>query len=189
MAVEASLSDGDSTCPGCGGPLPDAPAIRGGDRLHGTPGQFVVHVCPACGSGRTRPRVPTDRLGELYPRSYNAYALPAQPILRGAASALSRWRYLHALRTPPLSELARLAPGRLLDVGSGRGDLGVTLKKRSWQVTGIEPSPEACKVARERGAPSVEGTLTTVDLDQTFDVGVLLYHALDGGLQPLHFGK
>jgi SAM-dependent methyltransferase len=177
---------GGPTCPACGGPLPAAPAIRGGDRLHGGPGEFAVHVCAACGSGRTLPPVPTERLGELYPGAYNAYALPANPLLRGAATGLFRWRYWRGLRRPPLGALAALAPGRLLDVGSGRGDLGVVLARRGWQVTGLEPSPDACAEARARGVPTVQGTLTTAsdDLGGGFDA-IVFQHSLEHVAEPL----
>ena len=134
------------------------------DRLHGD--RRASSTCTsaaACGSGRTRPLVPTERLGELYPQGYNAYALPAQPAARAAATGLFRWRYWRGLRRPPLVELRRRPPGRLLDVGSGRGDLGVTLAGSGWRVTGLEPSPDACDEARARGVPTVQGTLTTAD--------------------------
>ena len=128
--------------------LPDAPAIHGRDRLHGVPGEFAVHVCPACGSGRTLPLVPTERLGALYPEGYNAYGLPDNPLLRAAATGLFRWRYWRALRRAPFAELLRRPPGRLLDVGCGRGDLGVTLASRGWRVTG---SSRRRRRARRRG--------------------------------------
>jgi SAM-dependent methyltransferase len=170
------------SCPACGAPLPPVPAIRGSDRLHGIPGAFAVHVCAACGSGRTAPQVPTERLGELYPDAYNAYALPANPLARAAATGLFRWRYRQALRRPPLGELRRRPPGRLLDVGSGRGDLGVTLDE--WDVTGLEPSPEACEEARARGVRTVQGTLTTAALDGPFDA-LVFQHSLEHVAEPL----
>jgi SAM-dependent methyltransferase len=169
-------------CPACGAPLPPEPAIVGRDRLHGLPGEFAVHVCGGCGSGRTLPLVPTERLGELYPQDYNAYALPAHPLARAAATGLFRWRYWRALRRPPLRELRARPPGRLLDVGSGRGDLGVTL--REWSVTGLEPSPEACAEARARGVATVQGTLTTAALDGPFDA-VVFQHSLEHVAEPL----
>ena len=174
------------TCPACGAPLPSAPAIRGRDRLHGIPGEFDVHVCPACGSGRTLPAVPTERLGELYPAGYNAYALPANRVLRTAATGLFHWRYWRGLRRPPLGELARIPPGRLLDVGSGRGDLGVTLAPRGWEVTGLEPSPEACMEASSRGVRTIQGTLSTADGDigEGYDV-VVFQHSLEHVAEPL----
>jgi SAM-dependent methyltransferase len=173
-------------CPGCGGPLPDAPALRGRDRLHGIPGEFDVHVCGACGSGRTLPEVPTERLGELYPPDYNAYGLPAHPLPRAAATGLLRWRYRRGFHRVPLRELAQMTPGRLLDVGSGRGDLGVTLAPRGWDVTGLEPSPEACEEARSRGVATVQGTLSTAcgALRDGYDA-VVFQHSLEHVAEPL----
>jgi SAM-dependent methyltransferase len=126
--------------------------------------------------------VPTERLGELYPQVYNAHALPANRLARAAATGLFRWRYWRALRRPPLGELQRRSPGRLLDVGSGRGDLGVTL--RDWGVTGLEPSPDACAEARARGVPTLEGTLTTTDVDGPFDA-LVFQHSLEHVAEPL----
>ena len=169
-------------CPACGAPLPQAPAIRGSDRLHGIPGDFAVHVCGGCGSGRTVPIVPTERLGDLYPQAYNAYALPANPVARAAATGLFRWRYWRGLRRPPLGALRTRPPGRLLDVGSGRGDLGVTLHE--WDVTGLEPSPDACAEALARGVATVQGTLTTATVQGPFDV-LVFQHSLEHVAEPL----
>ena len=173
-------------CPACASPLPAVPALRGGDRLHGVEGEASVHVCHACGSGRTLPRVPTERLGELYPTAYNAYALPANPLARAAATALFRWRYWRGLHRPPLSALACREPGRLLDVGSGRGDLGVTLAPRAWAVTGLEPSEDACTQARSRGVRTVRGTLTSAADDLEGDYDALVFqHSLEHVAEPL----
>lgn len=174
------------TCPACGVSLPDAPAIRGRDRLHGIPGEFDVHVCTGCGSGRTLPAVPTERLGDLYPAAYNAYALPGNPVLRAAATGLFRWRYWRGLRRPPLGALKGITPGRLLDVGSGRGDLGVTLAPHGWDVTGLEPSPDACEQARSRGVRTVQGTLSTAagEVGDGYDV-IVFQHSLEHVAEPL----
>ena len=126
--------------------------------------------------------MPTERLGELYPDAYNAYALPANPAARAAATGLFRWRYWRGLRRPPLGALRERAPGRLLDVGSGRGDLGVTL--RDWDVTGLEPSPDACEEAGARGVATVQGTLTTRVVDGPFDA-IVFQHSLEHVAEPL----
>ena len=180
-ATSTGILDGLS-CAACGAELPAEPAILGSDRLHGIPGDFAVHVCEACGSGRTAPVVPTERLGELYPQGYNAYGLPANRLARSAATGLFRWRYWRGLRRPPLGALRERGPGRLLDVGSGRGDLGVTLS--DWDVTGLEPSPEACEEARARGVPTIEGTLTTAQVDGPFDA-LVFQHSLEHVADPL----
>jgi SAM-dependent methyltransferase len=174
------------TCPACGDEIVNEPALRGVDRLHGTSGDFRVAVCSSCGSGRTLPLVPTERLGELYPDDYNAYRLPTEPVARLLATALFETRYQKALRSVPLRALSSRTAGRLLDVGSGRGDLGVVLQRRGWEVVGLEPSPDACEKAGRRGIRSLRGTLTSARaaLDGPFDA-VTFNHSLEHVAEPL----
>src|SRR5919202_5891427 len=185
LADRAGRADAP-TCPACDAKLPATAALRGGDRLHGIPGDVRVHVCASCGSGRTLPMVPSEELGALYPPGYNAYRLPAGALPRAAATGLFRWRYWRAVRRPPLDALAAMVPGRLLDVGSGRGDLGVTLTARGWKGTGLEPSPEACPEARARGVPTIQGILTAAaqPLPDGFDA-VVFQHSLEHVAEPL----
>ena len=172
-------------CPACDIPVDPQPRLRGSDRVHDLPGTFEVVVCSACGTGVTRPDVPAEELGKLYPNAYNAYALPAAPVARAAATALFHWRYWKALRRLPLRSLTQGAPGRLLDVGSGRGDLGVVLAERGWQVTGLEPSADACAEASSRGVPSECGTLATSagEVGDGFDA-VVFQHSLEHVADP-----
>jgi SAM-dependent methyltransferase len=165
--------------------LPQTPSLRGVDRLHGTPGSFEVFVCRDCGSGRTLPYVPPESLGALYPADYNAYALPANVLLRLLATGLFELRYRNALRSEPLRRLASARPGRLLDVGSGRGDLGLVLQRRGWRVVGLEPSERACSEARQRGVPTEMGTLTEAPmLEPPFDA-IVFNHSLEHVVEPL----
>ena len=172
------------TCPACEAPLDSTPRLRGADLLHGLPGRFDVVVCGACGTGRTLPQVASGDLGALYPGSYNAYALPRARLARAAATGLFRWRYWRALRRPPLRALAERS-GRLLDVGSGRGDLGLVLAERGWRVTGLEPSADACDEARSRGVATECGTLesSTEALEGEYDA-VVFQHSLEHVAEP-----
>ena len=108
-------------------------------------------------------------------------------MLRAAATGLFRWRYRRGAAAPAARRaLTRRAPGRLLDVGSGRGDLGVSLAPRGWDVTGLEPSPDACEEARSRGVRTVEGTLSTArgEIGDGYDA-VVFQHSLEHVAEPL----
>ena len=146
---------------------------------------FEVHVCADCGTGRTMPEVSTEGLAAFYPTTYDAYRLPDNPALRALATLLFRLRYRRARKGPPLGALRAKQPGRLLDVGSGRGDLGVVLRDQGWDVTGLEPSEDACEEARQRGVRSVCGTLTTAagELSDGYDA-VVFQHSLEHVAEP-----
>jgi SAM-dependent methyltransferase len=174
------------TCPACGEAIVTEPLLHGVDRLHRAQGDFQVAVCRSCGSARTLPFVPSERLGELYPQDYNAYGLPSSPVARLLATALFEARYRKALRTEPFRALTARAKGRLLDVGSGRGDLGIVLQRRGWAVVGLEPSLEACEEATARGVRAEQGTLTSAGdaLEGRFDA-VVFNHSLEHVAEPL----
>jgi len=71
-------------------------------------------------------------------------------------------------------------------VGAGRGDLGVVLSAHGWDVTGIEPSAEACAEGRRRGVEMVHGTLNDSDPEELGDDydAIVFQHALEHVVEP-----
>jgi SAM-dependent methyltransferase len=174
-----------TSCPACGEEIDERSAFRGSDRLHGTPGEWTVAVCRACGSGRTLPLVASHELGRFYPTGYDAHALPANAVLRVLATLLFETRWRRALRREPFSALRKRPGGRLLDVGSGRGDAGIVLRRAGWEVTGLEPSADAAAEAQQRGVQAEIGTLTDgVERAGGYDA-VLFNHSLEHVVEPL----
>jgi len=171
-------------CPACAAPLPVRASICGIDRLHGTPGSFRVLTCAVCGSGRTIPIVRADQLASFYPAEYGAHRRTVgRP--RSPSGLVDRLRSCPSLRRPPLRALHNRPPGHLLDVGSGRGDLGVLLRDKGWQVTGIEPSGAACHEARSRGVSTEQGTLDTVAPRLPGGFGAVVFrHSLEHVVEP-----
>ncbi len=168
-------------CPVCDGTL-GVPEFGSPDRLCRLPGAFSVAHCEVCRLGVTLPVVEAAQLASFYPTTYGAYELPtgAFGLVSKAIQRLQSWQ---TLRTAPLKRVAQLPAGRLLDVGCGRGDLGAWLVRQGWSVVGIEPSVQACAVARERGIDARVGTLAEVKLEsETYDAVVFrqsLEHVTD----------
>lgn len=181
-----SISLRDVLCPCCDATLP-APSIVGRDRLQGTVGSFSVSICPQCGSGTTLPRVPENELGPFYPSGYGPHtAVGRRTLLDRVSAALQPWHEFRRYRARPFNALQRLSPGRLVDAGCGRGDLGVSLLGRGWRVTGIEPSHHAAQVASARGIDVRTGTLSSVELELgTYDAAVM-EHSLEHTVDPVH---
>jgi SAM-dependent methyltransferase len=184
MGVSASRAETSSgLCPICGSsPAPET-TLFGSDLLHGVPGTFSVSVCSACGAGWTSPAATPAELASFYPDSYG-YALE-QGGLGFLQQLLQKLYFRFALARAPLRILAEANPGTLLDVGCGRGDLGAVLVRRGWRVLGVDPSPEACAVARHRGVDATAGTLEQITYEDSSLDAVVMRHALEHIPDPL----
>jgi len=71
----------------------------------------------------------------------------------GAAGRNSVSKIKQAAAKSYLSEIHRyrgFEPGQLLEVGCGEGDFLASAEADGWQVTGVELSSAACKIARQR---------------------------------------
>jgi SAM-dependent methyltransferase len=153
--------------------------LVGTDRLHGNRGRYEVRACAACGSGITFPLVDADELTRFYPREYGAY-VPTTGSLSGRISKIVVARQTRAsLARAPLSSVATFAPGRVLDVGSGRGDLAAAFVARGWEATGVEPSVAACAAAAARGVDVRQGTLERVELEPASFDAAYFHHSLE----------
>ncbi len=89
---------------------------------------------------------------------------------------------LHGL----LGKLPRRPPGRWLDVGCGAGHLLAMARAIGWDVAGVDPCIEACRVARVRYGLEVKAAaLEHAELPQgTFDV-ITLINVLDQAPNPV----
>lgn len=178
-----SRPENAESCPLCGSSPADPCVVSTPDRLRGTAEVFCVALCSACGCGWTLPPASEDELASFYPDSYGAYRLEVGFLGRVQQAGL-RVLLDDALRRPPLRSISRLPPGRLLDVGCGRGDLAGAFVRHGWRVVGVDLSPSACELARARGVETRVGTLGTVALeDEAFDA-VVMTHSLEHVVDP-----
>jgi 2-polyprenyl-3-methyl-5-hydroxy-6-metoxy-1,4-benzoquinol methylase len=72
-----------------------------------------------------------------------------------------------------------LKAGRLLDVGAGTGSFLQEMKQAGWQVTGLEPDPDARKIAQQKaGLPLLEPDSLFQLPGMDYDV-ITLWHVLE----------
>jgi SAM-dependent methyltransferase len=168
------------SCLACHGPLEGSAILTGRDLMHGVPGSYAVHQCSTCGSGTTLPLAAAEELAAYYPPSYAPHGVPRGLLAR----AMLRVQRARDRRFPLLALRSGRRPGRLLDVGCGRGDLVASWIGAGWQALGIEPSPAAAAVARRRGAEVLVGTLATVSLERESVDAAVFRHSLEHVLDP-----
>lgn len=133
----------------------------------------------------TFPIVPAEGLAGFYPGEYGPYEEPAGRIAGIISRAIRSAQVRLAFRASPLRALRPLAPGRVVDVGCGRGDLAGAFVSRGWAATGIEPSAAACSVARRRGVDARQGTLADVPLEPSAYDAAVFRHSLEHTTDPL----
>jgi 2-polyprenyl-3-methyl-5-hydroxy-6-metoxy-1,4-benzoquinol methylase len=183
------------------------------DRLFEAPGEWGFWHCSRCGLVWLNPRPLSTELGKVYGRYFThvqereRYSLPwlRENVKRGLYSTVLGYESLatswvwrqagKALRWVPLArELATLGTmgldgehrGRMLDVGCGNGAFLSMMRDAGWDVIGLEPDPEAARVAHEQYAlPVTTGSLTDAKFPaRTFDV-VTLSHVIEHVHEPV----
>lgn len=164
-----------NSCPVCGS-VEQTYLFEGRDWLHGLPGHFPVVLCQICGSAYLECR-PVD-ISTYYPTdSYAAYDIANKR--RHYSRAVGRQYGLG--KRCHLVETIKPNGGSLLDVGCGAGDFLSTLRTRSgWQVTGLEPNPDAADYAkRTRHLEVITGILPQPELpNSAFDI-VTMWHVFE----------
>lgn len=76
--------------------------------------------------------------------------------------------------------ISLMSPGRVLDIGCGRGKMLSLLKKRKWQTIGTEISAEACRHAREYlNLDVIPKELTEIKFPNNYFDVITLYNSLE----------
>ena len=179
----------------------------------GAPGLWDVRWCRGCQLGWLDPRPLPEEVPKLYPDGYDTHALEERSGWRRRArrwlrdDILSAWLgYDRAARSffqrsvgailgwPRLlrdrAELAVMAlpawrRGRVLDVGSGNGQLLAQLCEFGWEVQGAELDDRAARIARHKfGIPVGVATMRDAQIRQKFHA-VIMNHVIEHLHDPL----
>lgn len=152
-----------SRCPACDASEFEA-FVDGKDFHYGNEGTFHMDRCAGCGLWIQRPMPDREALAGFYPQDYYSFQSAQDGCWRRRVRrffGLERHTYLPDV---PL-------PRRLLDVGCGAGHYILDLRRRGWDVSGIEPSSSAARAAQAAGLDVICGDIRSAKLQpSSFDV-------------------
>jgi SAM-dependent methyltransferase len=142
---------------------------------------YRLVCCDQCGLIYQEPQLTPDELHEHYPENYGRFIFEEDE-----SGRLDRWSRQHemnrrsdrVLRHHPVS-------GRLLDLGCSTGQFLDTMRRKGWEVVGVELSETAASYARESFELNVHsGTLESAQLeDKSFDV-ITMWDVLEHVVDP-----
>jgi len=142
---------------------------------------FSVRLCRQCGSGYLSPRPAEHAMADYYPSDFYWY-------WEGADKELS-WEELISARKRQLEQkfawLSDLPPGRLLDIGTQKGEFLWYMREKGWDVEGAEIDNS---VPNPAGLPIRYGDFLNMDSfeDETFDA-ITLWAVLEHVYEPAAF--
>ena len=161
-------------CPLCGKDECEA-LFEAADRLELAREKFRIVRCSSCGLAYLNPRPEESELAGYYPKTYwGGKQQGIKDLFRRAEERLKENYKLKALNK------CGIRSGRVLDVGCGRGEFLALLKKRGFQVAGLEFGEEAVRRGREDfGIEITNGTLAGSDFPVNSFDAVTMWHVLE----------
>jgi 2-polyprenyl-3-methyl-5-hydroxy-6-metoxy-1,4-benzoquinol methylase len=137
---------------------------------------FKVAHCAECGLDVTTPQPAAEEIASYYPTGY--YGAVEQRRFPQIVETLQN--ALYTLRVREVEAVANSEPGRVLDVGCGRGELLQEFRRRGWEVQGTELSEQAASHARQTlNIPVTIGSLETIHFPANHFDAVTLWHVLE----------
>lgn len=157
--------------------------FEGRDLWHGIEGRFPVRRCLDCGLIYLSPRPERAEIGRYYPDDYAPYHLADSE----TPNWWRRWNQHYAQNKRARAIEARVAGrGKALDVGCASGGFLEALRRRGWEVAGVESNAVVAEHARASlGLDVFAGELEEAGFpENAFDL-VTMWHVLEHVHDPL----
>lgn len=137
---------------------------------------FSIVSCAKCKFTFTNPYPDLSKLGDYY-KSTSYVSHSAKP-----ANAIDHFYVLARTQTLKwktnlVKRYSKESSTTLLDYGCGTGDFLAAAKQKGWNVTGVEPSTAANKIAEGKTTQSIYTSLDQIS-NSTFDT-ITLWHVLE----------
>jgi SAM-dependent methyltransferase len=137
---------------------------------------FELVRCSRCGFVFLDPRPSRDEILRFYPPHFYRFLSPELE---------NQSKELQSRRARMISRIK--GKGRILDVGSCKGDFLYEMKTKGWETWGIEISSDGCSFAKERFGLTniINKDLNQTDLPENYFDVITLWHVIEHLHDPL----
>jgi 2-polyprenyl-3-methyl-5-hydroxy-6-metoxy-1,4-benzoquinol methylase len=137
---------------------------------------FNIVQCESCGFKFTNPRPEESALGAYYKsEEYVSHSNSKKGFINSTYQSVRKYTLLKKLQL--ISKYFKT--GYILDIGCGTGEFLNTCKQAKWKTIGIEPDPDARKMAADNFGLDVRTEGELQDLQSgSFDV-ISMWHVLE----------
>lgn len=171
------------SCPVCGSSSFER-AFGADDLHHETTTNVTVEKCHECSAGFTNPRPTREGILDFYPAGYEQHQGHTEGGIDSSfvsRSLRASFRPLRELLSPPRRvELADIeGPGRVLDVGCGRGRFLSSMAERGWEAHGIDVERDAIDITNDNaGVSATRSRIQDYEAREPFDL-LTMWHTLE----------
>lgn len=137
---------------------------------------FNIVQCVSCGFKYTNPRPEENKLGNYYKsEDYVSHSNTTKGFINSVYQIVRKYTLLKKLQL--ISGYYKT--GKILDIGCGTGEFLKLLKDTKWVTSGIEPSPDARKMAIENYNLDIKEETEIKNMEsESFDV-ITMWHVLE----------
>lgn len=139
---------------------------------------FELVECKSCGARITQDVPGADGIGRYYKsENYISHTNTKKGIINQLYHRVRKYTLVQKQKW--IEQWTNRKQGRLLDIGAGAGAFVGQMKSSGWEVTGLEPDPEARKVAQQdHGIVLNDMSLLGALPPHSFDA-ITLWHVLE----------
>ncbi len=128
------------------------------DDRYGAPGRYSIYKCFSCGFSRLFPILPKQKIGRFYAKYYPLAFQTAESVQNSAKTPKYFWDWFNGTNN---TAHRYIKPGKtVLDIGCGCGVSLLEIEKLGGSAFGVEPDPNAQKIAKKLKLHIHQGFIT-----------------------------